>query len=141
MKYTRELGRKLLELLPEDVKAVACDKCGAVNFYFKVPTKTSCIWNASSGGNSNFAGCTAAMYDCDDWENSLVVRGEKEKWVPKEGDDYLIPTPQSPDFYVRTFHMNREIDRHCIERGLAFRTPEEAIACAKKMLEAVGGGE
>lgn len=53
-------------------------------------------------------------------------------WL-KKGISYYAPTVT---YKVYTYH-NDFIDKRNMERGIVFKTKEEAIACAKKMLTAV----
>lgn len=57
-------------------------------------------------------------------------------WL-KEGVTYCYPCVGSDDLYDYYTYNNDEVDRKYISRGLVFKTKEEAIECAKKMLEVV----
>lgn len=57
-------------------------------------------------------------------------------WL-KKGVRYYYPSPSVSDLYnVNTFVAD-SWDKRAMERGLAFKTREEAVECAKKMLKAV----
>lgn len=69
-------------------------------------------------------------------ENNFEI--PEEKWVPKEEDKYYYPKPEYAELYSHTyFYNNNKYDEYRLENGLCFKTKEEAIACAKKMLEAI----
>lgn len=72
-----------------------------------------------------------------DWKDSLRVR----KWVPKDGDKFFTPSITESDLAV-SYHFvdDSGFDKRLLDRGLIFRTKEEAISCAQKMLEAVKKG-
>ena len=57
-------------------------------------------------------------------------------WL-KKGVRYYFPVPSISDLYNSVTYTADDWDKIIVERGLVFRTKEEAIACAKKMLAAV----
>ena len=82
------------------------------------------------------------------WEPSFLhvnelLRGititKRAPWVPKVGESYYIPIPYTRDLFAFTRFTNDEIDKIRVERGIVFRNSTEAIACAKKMLDAIKG--
>jgi hypothetical protein len=68
IKFTKEVARELLSSNP-DRESVACDKNGVAHLFKDVPVK---IFNCAWYGERKKAG----SYECDDWENSLMVRGK-----------------------------------------------------------------
>ena len=52
-------------------------------------------------------------------------------------DPYYVPDILEEKLYCLYQWLGDELDMGCKERGLAFRTKEEAIEAAKKMLEVV----
>lgn len=56
------------------------------------------------------------------------------------GMEYYVPTPMKIDLFEQYINANDEIDRRYISRGLVFRTKEEAIEAAKKMLAVLKEG-
>lgn len=59
-------------------------------------------------------------------------------WRPEEGEYFYHPTTAFEDGYVKKI-FNSYVPADCwmAQQGLAFKTKEEAIAVAKKMLEAI----
>lgn len=64
-------------------------------------------------------------------------------WL-KEGVKYYIPAfgayDEDDDLWLMSIYRGESIDKMNMKRGIAFKTREEAIACAKKMLAAVKQG-
>lgn len=58
------------------------------------------------------------------------------KWL-KEGTQYYMASISAEEMYHPLKFYGDEHDKRYIARGLAFRTPEEAIEAAKKMLKAL----
>lgn len=54
-----------------------------------------------------------------------------------EGVTYHYPVPVVSSLYNSATYRADDWDKLCMERGIVFKTPEEAIECAKKMLEVV----
>ena len=57
-------------------------------------------------------------------------------WL-KKGMMYYIPNVDNNKLYTQFFYNAGCLGRMYMERGIIFRTKEEAIACAKKMLSAI----
>ena len=57
-------------------------------------------------------------------------------WL-EEGVTYHYPVPFVSSLYNSDTYRANDWDKLCMERGIVFKTPEEAIECAKKMLEVV----
>ena len=57
-------------------------------------------------------------------------------WL-KKGVRYYIPRIETKALSDCFIYNNDEVDKRYISRGLVFKTEEEAIECAKKMLEVV----
>jgi hypothetical protein len=57
-------------------------------------------------------------------------------WL-EEGVTYYYPVPVVSSLYNSATYRADNWDKRVMERGIVFKTPEEAIACAKKMLAAV----
>jgi hypothetical protein len=57
-------------------------------------------------------------------------------WL-EEGVTYYYPVPVVSSLYNSATYRTDDWDKRAMERGIVFQTPEEAIACAKKMLEVV----
>ena len=70
-----------------------------------------------------------------------ILTGETEvvklPWKPKMDEKYYIPSIFDWDFYKYNFWFNDECDEKYYKRGLVFKTKEEAIDMAKKMLAVV----
>ena len=127
MKYTKEIGRKLLECLPEEYVAVVCDKNGECYAYSKVPITMKDEWYSNNGGDDFLL----MVYEKNpDWKDSLIVR---EKWVPQECELSYIALPDNLQYCTSTHYLTKT-DKHLLQRNLIFRTKEEAIKRAKEML-------
>lgn len=57
-------------------------------------------------------------------------------WLGR-GTRYYVPKPTYSDYYDWREYHNNEADDRYKQRGLIFKTREEAIECAKKMLAAI----
>jgi len=57
-------------------------------------------------------------------------------WL-KAGMTYYFPTPATNSLCNANIYTADDWDKRIMERGIAFQTKEEAIACAKKMLAVV----
>jgi hypothetical protein len=57
-------------------------------------------------------------------------------WL-KDGMEYYISDITTDNLYGPQIYSTDKWDKRYMERGIVFMTPEEAIACAKKMLAAV----
>ena len=72
-------------------------------------------------------------------KNALEHLGEAEKpyaWL-KGGVKYYIPQTIYTDLYDCYWYSADDFDKTLMKRGIVFKTKEEAIACAKKMLTIV----
>ena len=71
----------------------------------------------------------------------LAIDRLEEKCRPyswlKYGDRYYVPSFIDDNFYASYTYRDDPIDINIKERGLVFKTKEEAIECAKKMLKVV----
>jgi hypothetical protein len=57
-------------------------------------------------------------------------------WL-ESGTRYYTPDITARSLYIEHAYATDIWDKRYMERGIVFQTPEEAIACAKKMLEVV----
>ena len=71
--------------------------------------------------------------DGNQW-NPDTKQIEELIWVPKKGETYYYPDQFCSNLYRSAVNDTDSFDKKCIELKLAFKTPEEAIKCAKKML-------
>lgn len=71
----------------------------------------------------------------------LAIDRLEEKCKPyswlKVGMNYYLPNLYNDTMYIYTIYYNDENDKRMKERGFVFKTKEEAINCAKKMLEVI----
>ena len=71
----------------------------------------------------------------------IAISRLEEKCKPygwlQMGMTYYYPMPTKTDLFDYYTYTNDDINKKYISRGLAFKTKEEAIECAKKMLEVV----
>ena len=58
------------------------------------------------------------------------------RWL-KDGMEYYTADIANKNLYIMHIYGADRFDKRYIERGIVFKTPEEAIECAKKMLAAV----
>jgi hypothetical protein len=74
--------------------------------------------------------------DYANWE--IVERDgkpyEPEKWKPENSQTYFTPSVWDRSFAIETFWADDSEDITRLERGLVFKTSEEAIAKCKEML-------
>lgn len=79
-----------------------------------------------------------------DWLKSILtgaVKIMRKPWKPKVGDGYFCTDINNENFYSKTGWTNNSYDNRQYERGLAFKTEEEAVAKAKEILEMLKGGK
>ena len=67
-------------------------------------------------------------------DGRLVAVDTVEEWRPEVGEEFFIPMITNERLYASTFLKSIEDDLF-IDRNLAFRTKEEAVAMSKKILE------
>ena len=96
---------------------------------------------AEKGNNVGIAKCSPEdEFDIFTGARIALDRLEEEckpySWL-KEGMRYYYPHVSTNRLYDCFQYDNDEIDKILISRGLVFKTKEEAIECAKKMLEIV----
>lgn len=63
--------------------------------------------------------------------------GEEKRFEPRKGETYFVPDRNCPKLFSRCRWQNNLWDMILFANNLVFRTKEEAIALAKKMLKAV----
>lgn len=59
----------------------------------------------------------------------------KLPWKPSYGDTYYIPFVVNADKYKKLFWLNLKGDEIFYQRGLVYRTKEEAVKLAEEMLD------
>lgn len=71
-----------------------------------------------------------------DWDakNKQVI---DYKWKPELGGDYCIADPTIEEMFNTFTFGSDDVDKMWSSRSLIFKTKEEAIVCAKKMLKAI----
>lgn len=71
----------------------------------------------------------------------LAIDRLEEKCNPygwlKDDTKYYVSSLTDKDLYKQYTYASDNVDKRMIERGLVFKTKEEAINCAKKMLEVI----
>lgn len=65
------------------------------------------------------------------------VRIAKLPWKPREDERYYYPLPSDKDLWGGTTWTDNNYDNIRLNRGLVFKTIDEAVAAAKKMLAAI----
>ena len=63
----------------------------------------------------------------------LEEKCKSYSWL-KKGMDYFVPNINSEELYVIYTYKGYKMDSEMKDRGLAFKTQEEAVEAAKKML-------
>lgn len=59
-----------------------------------------------------------------------------KKWIPKDLDRIYFPVIVSDTLYDDTiYHKGNAFDEEMLEKGLYFKTQEEAVECAKKIIK------
>lgn len=59
---------------------------------------------------------------------------KEEEWMPEVGSMVFIPAPSNTDFYYVSDWDDDEADKMRLERGLVFKSKEQAIKKCKEML-------
>jgi hypothetical protein len=122
--YNKEFTDEVFELIPE-ANYITIDGDCRCYWYAKEPFLKEC-WYCEYD-KQGYIG--KVSFTCS-WKKTLV----KRKWEPKEGENIFYPDPLSYSLYVCNSHPKSDGDTRTVPY---FRTKEEAIACARKMLEAV----
>mgnify|MGYP004515065801 FL=1 len=66
-----------------------------------------------------------------------LIKGEidiKLPWKPQNGEFYFSPSPTRKSLKECLAWVGGENDNYRLNRGFVFRTPDEAVAVARKML-------
>jgi len=63
-----------------------------------------------------------------------------KKWTPKNGDIVYYPDFFSELYDYFTYNSSSEHDKEMFKNGLIFKTQEEAIECAKKIIKQMKEG-
>lgn len=66
-----------------------------------------------------------------------LEKAEKPYGWLRDGVIYFVPDVCRKELYDGCMYVADDCDKRAIRRGIAFKTEEEAIACAKKMLVAI----
>lgn len=76
--------------------------------------------------------------DGDEWILALLLTGEADiiqlPWKPQNGEFYFSPSPTRKSLQECLAWVGGENDNYRLNRGFVFRTPDEAVAVARKML-------
>jgi hypothetical protein len=96
---------------------------------------------AKRDGKAGIAKCSPEdEFDIFTGARLALERLEKEcnpySWL-KDGMSYYRPDINTNTMYTYVTYYNDAIDKRFMSHGLVFKTREEAIECAKKMLEVV----
>ena len=80
------------------------------------------------------------------WEKCMsevlewLIKGEigiKRPWKPAMHDEYYYPSPSNRDLWGCGIWVNNNDDIRRLKHGLVFKTKEEAVVAAEKMLAAI----
>ena len=63
-----------------------------------------------------------------------------KKWTPKDGDRVYFPAFNCAGLWDYNTYDANEHDKEMLKNGLYFKTPEEAIECAKKIIKQMKEG-
>lgn len=63
----------------------------------------------------------------------------KLPWKPAMNDTYYYPTPNDKELWEHTIWVDSKYDSIKLSRGLVFKTKEEAVEVAKRMLAVAKG--
>lgn len=70
----------------------------------------------------------------------LLIKGEigiKRPWKPQNGEFYFSPSPTRKSLRECLVWIGGEDDNYRLNCGFVFRTPDEAVGVAKKMLAVI----
>lgn len=115
MKYTNEVGDKLLDLLPERIVRIWVD------------SSSDLIFKINEGAVLNLG-----KVECDDWGSSLVIR----KYKPSINRPYWTPWILDTELVKEIRWRNDEVDHWRFENGLVCEHRSEAVDKAEKMIKA-----
>lgn len=78
-------------------------------------------------------------HDIINWNTPKDIKQQgwklvEKKWKPECQEEYYYPCAYYKDFYSGNEWEDENFDKILLERGLVFKTSEEAIAKCKKML-------
>lgn len=76
------------------------------------------------------------LYGYEYWEN-IFTETLKPKWKPKIGETYYVPEPNYEELHDYWVWKDDGFDKGVMRKGLVFKTKEEAINVANKMLKSL----
>lgn len=120
---------KLLGVELEEVFCIDGDE-----HYFRL-TDTGLGMKIGSDNRNWFAAPINALNGLLLGENEIIKI--KLPWRPQEDERYYYPLPSDKDLWGGTTWSDNNYDNIRLSRGLVFKTIEEAVAVAEKMLEAI----
>jgi hypothetical protein len=82
--------------------------------------------------NSRHNEASSGVYTLSELKNFFEI--PEEKWVPKNGNIYYFADVDMINFHGSCNWINDNTDQARLQRNLVFKTPEEAIARAKQLL-------
>ena len=127
MKYTEEFSEQIFNALPH-VNYIAVNKDLRVIWHVEKPQliMNNGIWHSPAA--TGFLGFTADV----DWRSSLM----KKRWFPVYAEIVFLPEIFEVDLYVEyTWGARPDTELLLIERGLLYRTKEEAVERAINMIK------
>lgn len=66
----------------------------------------------------------------------MIKEGKfSKKWTPKDGDIIFYPSFYTDNLWEYKIYNGNEHDKEMLKSGLYFRTQEEAVECAKKIIK------
>lgn len=119
----------------EEVFKVTDDDSGKYHNYYKFTEKKGI---EVSEDNVKWEADTAGTLVLK-WLLIGVARIIKLPWKPRKGEKYYTPyiSTQQEGMHVTYYWNNDDIDIEHYRMGIVCKTPEEATALTKKMLEAI----
>lgn len=110
---------------------------------FQIPPLKYCFFKFTD----DFLAQSAKNEDNDDWiiANDSRLRGllnghlsiRKLPWKPTKGEKYYVPNIFVQDLWAYYSWNDDAYDEELYKRGVVFKTTEEAVAAAEKMLAAI----
>ena len=114
-----------------EVFKITDDTYGIRQSYYRLTEENGC---EISDDNTSWVTVSAEVLK---WLIMGDVRISKLPWKPHNGEFYFSPSPTRKSLRECLAWVGGENDNYRLNRGFVFRTPDEAVAVARKMLAAI----
>ncbi len=114
-----------------EVFKITDDTYGIRQSYYRLTEENGC---EISDDNTSWVTVSAEVLK---WLIMGDVRISKLPWKPHNGEFYFSPSPTRKSLRECLAWVGGENDNYRLNRGFVFRTPDEAVAVARKMLVAI----